>query len=52
MLVRSFKGISLYGYLVYYLESTSPEQYTSTVSYAFDLHTVVSPSLPHFFSLI
>jgi len=33
MLVRSFKGIFLYSYLVYYLETTDIEQDNSAVLY-------------------
>lgn len=42
MLVKDFKGIILYSYLVYYLESTEVEQYNSAVLCISDLHTVVS----------
>jgi hypothetical protein len=38
MLVRIFKRIILYSYLVYYLESTDMKQYNSVELHVSDLH--------------
>lgn len=41
MVVRSFKGITLYSYLVYYLESTGIKQDNSAILYL--MHIWLSP---------